>query len=166
MPRYVTQDLFDAMAIARAMLGTTPTPELEKILADTVDSYRRSYPDEDFDRLRVDLSSASNEVERIANEIRNTLFEPDDENREGVYFAVLKELNAIVMSQSKKKQPFFKRIFGGTFFHYEKTQPTNRVVKCKENVSLAGILILAKQIGALNRMCSHYLYLCRDFAGR
>ncbi len=64
LPRYLTQDLFDVMAICYAMLRVVPKPELVKKVSDTVDGYKRAYLDEDFDRLHVDLSSACQEVGR------------------------------------------------------------------------------------------------------
>jgi hypothetical protein len=152
MARYLTQDLFDTMAISHVMLRLTPTPELTKMLTVTVESYRRSYPDENFDQLRAELSSAANEVRHVSDEIYDTLFGPDFQNKTGAYFSVLKELNELVLAEARKKQPLLKRVFGGTKFNYERSRPTNRVAKCKEHVSLAAMHILAKQVGALNRM--------------
>jgi hypothetical protein len=146
----MTQDLFDIMAISQAMARLRKSQELDRMLASATNGYRRSYPDEDFALISIDLDAASREIESISTQIYETLFEQNRSDRDSIYFAVLKELSNIVTNESRKRRPFLKRVFGGTYFNYESELLANRVEKCRENVSLAGMMILAKQAGALD----------------
>jgi hypothetical protein len=136
------------------MTATLPDGRMDDVFVEMARSYQQSYPDEDFRAVLVDVDSARNEVERIANELYDALFEPDAPNRAGIYFAILKELSEITIRESRKKLPFIKRIFNGTRFNCEKAPLPNRINKCKENVSLAAMMILAKQIKAFDGITS------------
>jgi hypothetical protein len=118
----MTQDVFDTMAISQVMARLRSNPALDKMLASTISGYMSSYPDEELQSVLVDLTEAAHKVEGIATHVYQTFFEPRDD-RDEVYFAVLKALSDVVMEQSRKKRSIVKRIFGGTYFNYEKKTP-------------------------------------------
>lgn len=154
MPRFMQQELFDVAAITHAImlrLVATATPEraaaLKKDFSEVMEHYIHDYPNENFQVLLTDLRAASHEVERITNSVYDALFQVSRPDKETVHLALLNELSQTVEQQSRKKQPLFKRIFGGTYFNYEKSPLHDRVEKCKKNVSLASMMILAKRLG-------------------
>ena len=146
MARHLPQDVFDVMAISQAMARVTPTPALTKQLEDAVNGYRSAYPDENFDTLWGDLAVASTEVQSAALEIYDALFDVGREDERQVYFAILKELNELVVRKSRNQRPFLKRVFGGTRFNYETRPIVDKVKRCKENVASAAMMILTKQL--------------------
>ena len=137
------------MAVTKAMASLQASDQADASFAAMVRNYRASYPDEDTASLAVDLDTARYEVELVAGDIFNTLFDANDPRRDEIYFSILKELFSLTSKEARKKMPLIKRVFGGTRFHYEKVPIPNRITKCKENVSLAGMMILAKQVRAL-----------------
>jgi hypothetical protein len=144
MPRYMTQDVFDALAITHAMLrlGANPSVLNKGSFSGAIEIYKQSYPDEDSQVVLTDLPAATHEVERIADDVYDAFFKGSSSDKKSAYYAVLKELRKIVKQQSQEKRPLTKRIFGGTWFNYVQSPLHDRVEKCKENVSLAAAVMM------------------------
>ena len=153
MPRYMTQDVFDALAITHAMLrlGANPSVVNKGSFSGAIEIYKQSYSDEDFQVVLTDLPAATHEVERIADDVYDAFFKGSSSDKKSAYYAVLKELREIVKQQSREKRPLTKRIFGGAWFNHNHEQSPlhDRVEKCKENVSLAAAVMMLA--GALEK---------------
>jgi hypothetical protein len=146
MPRYIPQDLFDDMAITFAMSLTVSKQQTAGEFLAAINRYRTSYPEENFEKLIIDLNDAGYEVGLVANQVCDALFQTNVVGRAVKLFAILTELNELVMREARKKVPTWKWLLGRTLANYKRSPAGNRVARCKANVSLAALTIIEKGI--------------------
>jgi hypothetical protein len=128
MARFLPQDGFDTMAITYLMVGgdKSMSEEWESLVQHFADG---PYRGENYSSLRRQLIEASAVIEQ--------LFDPELRRSPQDYFSVLKALSSSIRSDAKKRRPFIKRLFGGTLFIHEKKAPTDRIVRCRQDVAQA-----------------------------
>jgi hypothetical protein len=153
MPGYIPQDLFNYIAVTWAQTAFVKDPKFVERLSEAIDGYKYSYPAEDLKLLRDDIRKASHEVLGIAREVYEAAFRVFDESKvDQMYFAILAEFGAIANEKARKERPWWRRILGGTRFNYESRPITNRVDSCKKRISVAAMIVLAKQLGETSRV--------------
>lgn len=88
------------------------------------------YPDEDAKALIRDVQLAAIDVNKVVDEI----VRGNDVGRSR--FEVMDHLLQDLMDFQEKRRPLWRRVFGGTWFNYEKAPIIERVTKCRENLFL------------------------------
>ncbi len=104
-----------------------------------------SYQGENYSSLRRELIEASvivqQLVEAVLKELVGVVEGPSQYEN---YFGLLKSLSRSLEADAKKRRPFLKRVFGGSWFNYEKKEPAGRIERCRQDVGRA----LAKDLAA------------------
>jgi hypothetical protein len=145
MPRYMPQELFDKLTVMLLMIESNAikSQNVLRKLDDLIKHYTtRPYPDEDYALLKQDLRAAANHILELAkialNQIRNDYsYEAKHLDDDDFLFLFIKELDSVMSSNSAEKRPFWRRIFGGTIFNFEKHPLVDRVKASQKNALLA-----------------------------
>ena len=107
--------------------------EWEGLLKHYVDG---SYKGENYSSLRRELIEASaivNElIETVLKELVGVVQGPSQHND---HFDLLKALSRSIEADARKMRPFIKRVFGGSWFNYERREPTGRIDQCRQDVA-------------------------------
>ena len=140
MPRYMPQNVFESLAILRVMADLAGD---DGAYEKAVQQYRAAYPDEDFTDLDADISVAAVEVRNVSKSILKVIPFFDANEKQSAHFSILNELRKIVSELARKHKPLWRKIFGGTMSNYADEPLIGRIEKCRENVSKAGMQILA-----------------------
>lgn len=131
--RFMPQILFDSLTITYLMCSNAPPgeqlmiAEWEGVLKHYVGG---SYKGESYGALRRELIEASAIIKELIDRV-------EDPNQYKHYLDLLKRLSRSIEADARKKRPLIKKILGGSWFNYEKREPTGRVERCRQDVERA-----------------------------
>lgn len=135
------QELFDSLAITYLMCaGEIPDnqPMIDKcegVLKHYVDG---SYKGENYSSLRLELIEAAIIVKELVEKVLKELIgEVESPSRHNDYFDLLKALSRSIEADARKKRPFMRRVFGGSFLNYERSAPAGRIKQCRQDIGRA-----------------------------